>query len=539
MQDPNLQVEEPAIQLQAPAEQAIGQDSDLDPNDPNLDALSLASSFAIGENVTHKRSKPEINFEPHIDKCVHFQIQVSIIEAKQLSGTNMDPVCMLQIGDDKKYSTQKVQTNSPYWNEVFVFDYNLPREQMFDQIMQFSVYANKSLVRTGALVGMFKLDVGTIYSQPDHQFNKKWAVLTDPNDLNTGPKGYLKVDIMVVGKGDIVRSLTSKKVDENEDDIELNMLAPVGMQPAGERQRARFLFKIYQADGLVKMSTDITSKIKSTLLGENKDLCDPFVEVTFCGQKGQTAVKKSSYAPNFSEQIIFTELFPPMCCRAKIQIKDKSMLNDTGVRSSAIGTHYIDLTKICHPGDKGFLPTFGPTYINFYGGPRSYSMMNEFSDLNEGLGEGVAYRGRLMVAIEVQLTDAVGSDSGSTEPEVEQIPQLSEFGAGQNDEFFLFGTILEASMIDKKLADKQISFELTMGNYGNQIDGHNVSSRGGGGGDEDEDDDDDRAQLISRKGSVSQSAVSSIDDTLKNSLHSTTPSAKPRTSDKQYYTRML
>ena len=68
MQDPNLQVEEPAIQLQAPAEQAIGQDSDLDPNDPNLDALSLASSFAIGENVTHKRSKPEINFEPHIDK---------------------------------------------------------------------------------------------------------------------------------------------------------------------------------------------------------------------------------------------------------------------------------------------------------------------------------------------------------------------------------------------------------------------------------------------------------------------------------------
>ena len=42
----------------------------------------------------------------------------------------------------------------------------------------------------------------------------------------------------------------------------------------------------------------------------------------------------------------------------------------------------------------GLIPTFGPSWINFYGAPRSYKMMEEHEDLNNGLGEGVAFRGR-------------------------------------------------------------------------------------------------------------------------------------------------
>lgn len=36
--------------------------------------------------------------------------------------------------------------------------------------------------------------------------------------------------------------------------------------------------------------------------------------------------------------------------------------------------------------------------------------------------------------------------------------------------------ILDASMIDKKLGEKPIFFELSIGNAGNMIDGHNESS---------------------------------------------------------------
>ena len=55
------------------------------------------------------------------------------------------------------------------------------------------VMHSRNLIRSGKLVGKFKMDLGTVYANPDHSFTHKWAVLTDPDDLNTAPKGYLKV----------------------------------------------------------------------------------------------------------------------------------------------------------------------------------------------------------------------------------------------------------------------------------------------------------------------------------------------------------
>lgn len=52
----------------------------------------------------------------------------------------------------------------------------------------------------------------------DHQFYHKWALLTDPDDIAGGPKGYLKCDINVIGKGDSVK--VPPKSEKDEDDIE-------------------------------------------------------------------------------------------------------------------------------------------------------------------------------------------------------------------------------------------------------------------------------------------------------------------------------
>lgn len=64
--------------------------------------------------------------------------------------------------------------------------------------------------------------------------------------------------------------------------------------------------------------------------------------------QGKTSVQKSSYEPQWHEQIVFTEMFPPLCKRIKIQIRDSDKVNDV-----AIGTHFIDLRKISNEGDKG------------------------------------------------------------------------------------------------------------------------------------------------------------------------------------------
>ncbi|KAG8548819.1 hypothetical protein GDO81_024059, partial [Engystomops pustulosus] len=174
---------------------------------------------------------------------------------------------------------------------------------------------------------------------------------------------------------------------------------------------------------------------------------------------GKTSVQKSSYEPMWNEQIIFTEMFPPLCKRMKIQIRDSDKVNDV-----AIGTHFIDLRKISNEGDKGFLPTLGPAWVNMYGSTRNYTLMDEHQDLNEGLGEGVSFRARLLLSLAVEILDTSSPElTSSTEVQMEGAPPVPENCTGKMEEFFLFGAFLEATMIDRKSGDKPINFEVTIG----------------------------------------------------------------------------
>ncbi|XP_034856345.1 otoferlin isoform X2 [Mirounga leonina] len=438
---------------------AIRLGNGLDP-----DSMSLASVTALTTNVSNKRSKPDIKMEPCAGRPMDFQVSITVIEARQLVGLNMDPVVCVEVGDDKKCTSMKESTNCPYYNEYFVFDFHVSPDIMFDKIIKISVIHSKNLLRSGTLVGSFKMDVGTVYSQPEHQFHHKWAILSDPDDISAGLKGYVKCDVAVVGKGDNIK--TPHKANEtDEDDIEGNLLLPEGVPP--ERQWARFYVKIYRAEGLPRMNTSLMANVKKAFIGENKDLVDPYVQVFFAGQKGKTSVQKSSYEPLWNEQVVFTDLFPPLCKRMKVQIRDSDKVNDV-----AIGTHFIDLRKISNDGDKGFLPTLGPAWVNMYGSTRNYTLLDEHQDLNEGLGEGVSFRARLMLGLAVEILDTSNPElTSSTEVQVEQATPVSESCTGKMEEFFLFGAFLEASMIDRKNGDKPITFEVTIGNYGNEVDG--------------------------------------------------------------------
>lgn len=62
-----------------------------------------------------------------------------------------------------------------------------------------------------------------------------------------------------------------------------------------------------------------------------------------------------------------------------------------------------------------------------------------------------------------------------SEIEVEPTVPINETAYARNEEFFLFATIMDATMIDKKLGDKPMYFEISIGNAGNALDGHNES----------------------------------------------------------------
>ena len=52
-----------------------------------------------------------------------------------------------------------------------------------------------------------------------------------------------------------------------------------------ERQKAKFIAKIYKAEGLPKMTTGLMTNIKKAFTGEAKDLVDPYVMVSFAGHR--------------------------------------------------------------------------------------------------------------------------------------------------------------------------------------------------------------------------------------------------------------
>ncbi|KAB0399975.1 hypothetical protein E2I00_014198, partial [Balaenoptera physalus] len=493
-----------------------------------------ASITPVPSAPPKRRSKLLTKIHDGEVRSQNYQIAINITEARQLVGENIDPVVIIEIGDEKKQSTVKEGTNSPFYNEnkvltckpgiygqnelyvfqYFVFDFIGPQLHLFDKIIKISVSISLLVgvfhhkLIGGVLIGSFKVDLGTVYNQPGHQFSDKWALLMDPGNIRTGTKGYLKCDISVTGKGDVLKR--NPKTSDAKEQIEKNLLIPQGFP--SERPWARFYVRLYKAEGLPKMNSSIMANITKAFVGDSKDLVDPFVEVSFAGQTGRTTVQKNCADPVWHEQVVFKEMFPPLCRRVKIQVWDEGSMNDI-----VLATHFIDLKKISNEqdGDKGFLPTFGPAWINLYGSPRNQGLMDDYQELNEGFGEGVSFRGRILVEIAVEIllggaqefkfskarkelklsskdkdsksSKGSSKDKGdktddgkaqqasdktnSTEVEVEPFDVPLEIVPEKQEEFLLFGAFFEATMIDRRIGDKPISFEVSIGNFGNLIDG--------------------------------------------------------------------
>uniref|UniRef100_A0A671Z1A9 Fer-1 like family member 6 n=1 Tax=Sparus aurata TaxID=8175 RepID=A0A671Z1A9_SPAAU len=417
------------------------------------------------------------------------QIAINITEARQLVGENIDPSVVIEIGDEKKQTSVKEGTNAPFYNEV--------RIHLFESPLGVCLFVHIQVMHSKMLrsfcIGSFKLDVWTVYKQPGHQFINKWAMLTNPGDISTGVKGYVKCDISVSAKGDAMQP--GPKASDADEQIDKNLLIPEGF-PA-ERPWARFFVKVYRAEGLPRNNSSIMANVTKAFIGDNTALIDPYVVVSFFKQVGRTSTQKSTADPVWNEQIVFTEMFPPLCQRLKIQVWDEGSMNDV-----AIGTHYFDLRRISNEqdGDKGFLPTFGPAWINVYGSARNFSLGDDTGELNEGIGEGVSYRGRVYMELAVEI---LSGGTGTESKLIKIVKPMKDSKAGKAggkdgktpaggaggaflttktncfeyaryadnnildtdnmESFLLFGALFEATMIDRKIGDKPISFEFSLG----------------------------------------------------------------------------
>ncbi|KFV91190.1 Fer-1-like 4, partial [Eurypyga helias] len=390
-----------------------------------------------------------------------FQVGINIIEAQKLVGVNINPFVVVRVGEEKRHTATQKSTNCPFYNEYFLFEFREPRDILFHRLIEISVFHSTKVPFLGTCIGTFKMDIVTVYSQPDHRFFQKWAVISDPTDTRAGVKGFVKCNISVTARGDIVGSLPTSSSSRDED-IERNLLLPKRV-PA-ERPWARVCIKLYRAEGLPSMSAGIMGGF-SKIIGEKKVFIDPYVQVSFCGQQGETSVETNTTEPEWNEQISFIEMFPPLARKIKVQV-----LDDASVGDVAIATHYIDLQQISDPGRNGFNPTFGPAWVNLYGSPQNSTLRDIHKDLNEGMGEGIFYRGRILMAIMVEIFSspslAERKLGDKTKGTWTDFCLLAQNALGRKEEFLLFAAFFEATMMDSSLSSKPVSFEVSIGNYG-------------------------------------------------------------------------
>ncbi|TPP56659.1 Otoferlin [Fasciola gigantica] len=245
-----------------------------------------------------------------------------------------------------------------------------------------------------------------------------------------------------------------------------NLILPRYLHGHQQDRMVSMSVHIYQAEDLPPMHTDISNQFRQAFVGEGAANVDPYVEVCYAGFTAKTKTQKYDANPIWNQGLVFNNYFPPLTHSLRINVRN------AGIKGELIATHVINLKQIMLQGSSGYLPTFGPSWINLYGTPRIYTyaqMLRPEDELNMGIGEGVAFRGRLLLSIdskEDETIEKVGTAISVANP-------VSETVAGKKNIYFLFASVFDATVIDKALGSKNkpISFEISIGVFGNKLDG--------------------------------------------------------------------
>ncbi|XP_062065628.1 dysferlin isoform X17 [Lepus europaeus] len=411
------------------------------------------------------------------DKPQDFQIRVQVIEGRQLPGVNIKPVVKVTAAGQTK-RTRIHKGNSPLFNETLFFNVFDSPAELFNEPIFITVVDSRSL-RTDALIGEFRMDVGTVYREPRHAYLRKWLLLSDPDDFSAGARGYLKASMCVLGPGDEA-PLERKDPSEDKEDIEGNLLRPTGVALRG----AHFCLKVFRAEDLPQMDDAVLDNVKQIFGFDSnkKNLVDPFMEISFAGKMLCSKILEKTANPQWNQSITLPAMFPSMCEKMRIRVMDWDRLTHNDI----VATTYLSMSKVSAPGGEieeepagvvkpppatdlddhlGFLPTFGPCYVNLYGSPREFTgFPDPYVELNMGKGEGVAYRGRLLLSLETKLVE-------HSEQKVEDLPAddiLRVEKYLRRRKYSLFAAFYSASMLQD--VDDAIQFEVSIGNYGNKFD---------------------------------------------------------------------
>ncbi|NXU89962.1 MYOF protein, partial [Xiphorhynchus elegans] len=126
------------------------------------------------------------------------QIRVRVIEGRQLPGNNIKPVVKVHVCG-QTHRTRIKRGNNPYFDEIFFYNVHMTPLELLDETVsiRLTVYMMSAILEWIVLGAS-----GDVCFISGHAVMRKWLLLNDPEDTNSGPKGYMKVSMFVLGTGD-------------------------------------------------------------------------------------------------------------------------------------------------------------------------------------------------------------------------------------------------------------------------------------------------------------------------------------------------
>uniref|UniRef100_A0A452E0D7 Fer-1 like family member 5 n=1 Tax=Capra hircus TaxID=9925 RepID=A0A452E0D7_CAPHI len=307
-------------------------------------------------------------------KPQHFQVRVQLFEARQLMGNDIKPVVKVVIGGHQHHSRIKMG-NNPFFNELFFQNFYEAPMKFFDEIILIQV-RSQARQRSREDGGNWRLVSHRPSASPGHTLLRKWLGLCQPNEPNSGVRGYLKVTICALGVGD--QAPVDKKliyrVDDTDTRIFKSSVVPISI--------AYLQFFIYCAEDLhLKKHYSVSPALEVELIGEKVTRTRP------SGQAPTAPLTCPLQLPCLSSYVKFRVLDCP-----------RNRCNDE------IGTVSLSLNQISSTGAEiegmysGFLPCFGPSFLTLRGGKKApFRMKEEDPNIPNIVKDGLAYRGRVFL----------------------------------------------------------------------------------------------------------------------------------------------
>uniref|UniRef100_A0AC35UI59 C2 domain-containing protein n=1 Tax=Rhabditophanes sp. KR3021 TaxID=114890 RepID=A0AC35UI59_9BILA len=375
-----------------------------------------------------------------------FYVLVRIFEAKELASDDIDPVVKVNLDKKQRKTNILKETNNPKFNQTFTFKVNANLEELSSKNVDFSLYCSKKIFKDSA-IGAFRMNLGLVYRQKDHLLPQKWLSLSSPllnedDAEGSDVRGFLKVSICLYHENQSPPSLIGKPTGEPDEILQC-------AQNLNYNLRLR-IFKLSQVADFIRFQSN--AKQPNQLMIEIK--VGKMIIYTDC-------VVANDDTLCFGEEICIPITWPSVVNDIRFRVIQKR----NKFRKRVLLTSKLSLNSICRCGKKGFLPTFGPSFVPFYGPDKINGTLtlSDIKAISQGAIEGTIFCGRLFI-------DIATFETFLKAPTKNAIPTIVCSSSASNENcspFVLSASFFGANQIHPDFKEKNVHFTVSIGHYGN------------------------------------------------------------------------